>query len=212
VARDMTALPEDPTAQMAPGISRLHAILGVLAALVVILALVALWRLTPLRTLLDVLPLAVAGRRIAASPAAPALVVLVYVAGTFVLCPITPLLVATALVFDPWRALGLGLAGALASAALGYVIGRLVARHRPRWLESARVQPLRARLRRRGVLAMAAARLVPAGNFTLANIVAGALGIPLRDYLLGNVLGLLPGLLALTVLARQLHRLGWPTP
>jgi phospholipase D1/2 len=205
----MTALPEDPTAQPAPGVSRLPLILG---ALVVALALLALWRLTPLRTLLAAEALVGTGRRIAASPAAPVLVVLVYVAGTFVLCPLTPLLVATALVFDPWRALGLGLGGALASAVLGYFIGRLVARHRPRWLESARVRPLRARLRRRGVLAIAAVRLVPAGNFTIANIVAGAVGIPLRDYLLGNALGLLPGLLALTVLARQLHRLGWPTP
>jgi len=202
----MTALPEEPTAETGPAVSRLPTILGVL---VVILALVALWRLTPLRTLLDVAPLAAAGRRIAASPAAPALVVLVYVAGTFVLCPLTPLLVATALVFDPWRALGLGLVGALASATLGYFIGRLVARHRPRWLDGPRAQSLRARLRRRGVLAMAATRLVPVGNFTLANVVAGAVGIRLRDFLLGNFLGILPGLLALTVLARQLHRLGW---
>jgi phospholipase D1/2 len=208
----MTALPEDPTAQTAPGASRVPAILGVLGVLVVALALLALWRLTPLRTLLAAESLLEAARRIAASPAAPVLVVLVYVAGTFVLCPLTPLLVATALVFDPWRALGLGLVGALASATLGYAIGRLVARHRPRWLETPRLQPLRARLRRRGVLAMATVRLVPAGNFTIANIVAGAVGIPLRDYLLGNALGLLPGLLALTVLARQLHRLGWLAP
>jgi len=56
---------------------------------------------------------------------------------------------------------------------------------------------------------MAAVRLVPAGNFTLANVAAGALDIPFGEYLLGNALGLLPVLLALTVLSRDLRHLGW---
>jgi phospholipase D1/2 len=180
----------------------------VLGGLVVVL--VVLWRLTPLRTLVDVQVLAERGRDLARAPAAPALVVAFYLAAGLVLCPITPLLAATALVFEPARALTLGLAGALASAALGYGIGRIVGRLRPRWVDGPRLQPVRARLRRRGVLAMATVRLVPVGNFTLANVVAGAIGIPFPDYLLGNALGLLPALLALTVLARQLHHLGWP--
>jgi phospholipase D1/2 len=200
----MTALPDDQTV---PSASRSFVILG---ALVVVL--VAIWRLTPLGRLFDVAHLAAIGRTVRAAPAAPALVVLVYAAAVLVLCPLTPLLVATALVFEPARAFALGLAGALTSAALGYGIGRLVGWHRPRWLENPRVEPLRARLRRRGILTMATVRLVPLGNFTLSNIVAGAIRIPLLDYLLGNALGLLPGLLALTVLARQLHHLGWPAP
>ncbi|HEY2728710.1 MAG TPA: VTT domain-containing protein [Polyangia bacterium] len=179
-------------------------LLGALVA-----ALIALWHVTPLRVLLDRERVADLGRAIAARRDAPLLVLVVYLVAGLALCPITPLLAATALVFDPWRALGLGLGGALSSAALGYGIGRLVGRRRPRWIESARIAPLRARLRRRGVLAMAAVRLVPAGNFTLANVTAGALGIPLPDYLVGNALGLLPVLLALTVLSRDLRHLWW---
>jgi len=176
---------------------------------VLVVVSLALWRLTPLAGLLDGQRVARLGRVIATRREAPVLVLAIYLGAGLVLFPITPLLAATALVFDPWRALGLGLAGALSSAALGYAMGRLVARHRPRWLESPRVAPLRERLRRRGVIAMAAVRLVPAGNFTLANVAAGGLGIPLGDFLLGNVLGLLPGLLALTVLARELGHLVW---
>jgi uncharacterized membrane protein YdjX (TVP38/TMEM64 family) len=52
-------------------------------------------------------------------------------------------------------------------------------------------------------------RLVPVGNFTLSNVAAGAVGIPFRDYLLGNLLGMLPSLLALTLLAQHLRRIGW---
>ena len=59
-------------------------------------------------------------------------------------------------------------------------------------------------LRRRGTLAVIAARLLPVGNFSLINMIAGALGVPFRDYMLGNAIGLLPGVLALTVFADRL--------
>lgn len=176
-----------------------------------VVALVAVWRLTPLETLLDRRHLAELGHAVASSPAAPVLVIAVYVAAGLVLFPVTLLLAATALAFEPWHALGLGLAGALSSASVGYAVGRLVACRRPRWIEGPRFAPFRARLQRRGVLTMAVSRLVPVGNFTLANVVAGAIGIPFRDYLLGNGLGLLPGLIALTLLSHELRHLGWLT-
>jgi uncharacterized membrane protein YdjX (TVP38/TMEM64 family) len=173
------------------------------------IGLFAVWRLTPLATLLDRRQLAALGGALAASPAAPVLVVAAFVAGAFVLFPLTPLLAATALVFDPWRAFGLGLAGVLTSAAVGWAGGQLVARHRPRWIESPRFAPLRARLRRRGVLTIALVRLVPAGNFTVVNIVASAIGIRFRDFMIGNGLGVIPGLLLLTLLSHHLRQLGW---
>ena len=185
---------------------------GRLLAGLIVTGLVALWLLTPLRTLLDRRRLAELGHAVAASPVAPGLVVAVYVVGGLVLFPITPLLAATALVFTPTRALGVGLAGALSSAAVLYAIGRGVGRHRPSWLDGPRVGPLRVTLRRRGVVALTTLRLVPVGNFSVSNLVAGAIEIPLRDFLLGNALGLLPTLVALTVLARALGHLGWLTP
>jgi uncharacterized membrane protein YdjX (TVP38/TMEM64 family) len=176
---------------------------------VVVLVLVAIWRLTPLATLLDRRHLVELGHTLAASPSAPALVIGGYVVLGLVLFPVVPLLAATALVFDPGRALVLGFVGALTSAAVGYTVGRLVGRHRPRWVEGPRFEPLRARLRRRGVVTMAVSRVVPVGSFTLANVIAGAIGIRFRDFMVGNALGLLPGLLALTLLSHQLRALGW---
>jgi len=176
---------------------------------VVVLVLIAIWRLTPVARLLDRAYLGQLARTIAAAPAAPLLAVGAYVFLLLVLFPLTPLLVATALVFDPLRAYAVGLAGALAASALGWVAGRIVARHRPRWIESQRFQPLRARLRRRGFLTMALTRLVPAGNFTIANVIGSAIGIPFRDFMLGNAVGLQPGLLLLTLLAHVVRRFGW---
>jgi phospholipase D1/2 len=204
----MTATPDSLPDPSTPGASS-RSPRGWLLLTGLVVALIAVWRFTPLATLLDRRHLVELGRALAAAPTAPALVVAVYVVAGIVLFPVTPLLAATALVFEPWHALGLGLTGALSSAAVGFATGRLVSRHRARWVEAARFAPLRARLRRRGVVTMALSRLVPVGNFTLANVVAGAIGISFRDFMLGNGLGLLPGLLVLTLLSHRLRQLGW---
>ncbi len=179
---------------------------------VVVAALVALWLLTPLRTLLDRRQLAALGHVFAASPAAPALVLAVFVGGGLVLFPLDPLLATTALVFPPGKAFVLGLTGALASSLVLYPVGRLVGRRWPAWLERPRVAPIRARLRRRGVLAITIVRLIPVGSFSLSNIVAAAIDIPFRDYVLGNVLGLTPMMLVLTGLGHAARALGWAVP
>jgi phospholipase D1/2 len=183
---------------------------GDLAGLaVLVVVLVALWRLTPLHTLLDTQRLAALGAALRENPAAPGLVLLIYLAGALLLFPMTLMMAATALVFDPLHGLAYGLAGALAAAVLTFAIGRMVGRFRAGWLARPRFAPLRARLQRRGVLTMATVRWIPGGNFSLINIVAGAIGIRFRDYMLGTLIGILPGLLALTLLADRLHRAGW---
>jgi phospholipase D1/2 len=173
-------------------------------AIVAVLALVLIWRLTPIRSLLDAERLAALGRSLRGHPAAPFLVLLGYVAGGLLFFPITLLLTATALVFPPGAAIGYCLSGTLASAASTYGVGRLVERFRPGWSQGPRLRRIRAQLQRRGIIAVVAARMIPVGNFSLINIAAGALEIRFRDYMLGNAIGVLPGVLALTVLADRL--------
>ena len=144
-------------------------------------------------------PRASAGTRRRRSPSSPR-----YLGGTLVFFPITLLLGGTALLFPAPTAIAYCMAGALAAAMTTYGIGRLVGRFRPRWLERPRLQRISRQLRRRGMLAVIAARMLPVGNFSLINITAGALGIPFRDYMLGNAIGLLPGVLALTVFADRI--------
>jgi uncharacterized membrane protein YdjX (TVP38/TMEM64 family) len=62
---------------------------------------------------------------------------------------------------------------------------------------------LRGQLRRRGLLAITTARLVPVGNFSVMSRVAGALAVPLRPFLLGNALGTLAGALALSLFTNR---------
>jgi phospholipase D1/2 len=178
---------------------------GLATLLLLLVGAAALWRLTPLSKLVDTDRLAAVGASVRAHPAAPALVLVTFLAAALTLFPITFLLAGTAFVFEPARALAYGLPSALAAAAMTYGIGRVVGRLRPTWVEGRRFAPLRARLQKRGVLTMAAIRLVPAGNFSLMNVAAGAIGIPFRDFLVGNGLGMLLVLAALTIFANQLR-------
>jgi uncharacterized membrane protein YdjX (TVP38/TMEM64 family) len=60
-------------------------------------------------------------------------------------------------------------------------------------------------LRRRGLVAVTALRLVPLAPFTIEGIVAGAIRLSVRDFTLGTALGMLPGTLAATVFGDQLQ-------
>ena len=62
-----------------------------------------------------------------------------------------------------------------------------------RGLAGRRLNDLSRRLGERGLLAIVFARVVPVGPFSIVNIVAGASHIRWRDFLLGTVIGLLPG-------------------
>jgi uncharacterized membrane protein YdjX (TVP38/TMEM64 family) len=62
-----------------------------------------------------------------------------------------------------------------------------------RRLAGRRLNDLSRRLGERGLLAIVFARVVPVGPFSIVNIVAGASHIRWRDFLLGTVIGLAPG-------------------
>jgi uncharacterized membrane protein YdjX (TVP38/TMEM64 family) len=58
-------------------------------------------------------------------------------------------------------------------------------------------------LRRRGLVAMTALRLVPIAPFSVESLVAGALRLRARDLLGGTFLGMLPGTLTTSVFGDQ---------
>src|SRR3546814_1422134 len=70
-----------------------------------------------------------------------------------------------------------------------------------------RIHRIAARVQHHGIFAVAAIRLVPTAPFTLINLVAGATGIHLVDYLIGSALGLAPGIIVLSALGHGLWQL-----
>jgi uncharacterized membrane protein YdjX (TVP38/TMEM64 family) len=54
------------------------------------------------------------------------------------------------------------------------------------------------------VLAVITVRIIPVAPFTIINLVAGASHISLKDYFLGTLLGMLPGIIAIAVFSDSL--------
>jgi phospholipase D1/2 len=87
--------------------------------------------------------------------------------------------------------------GALASAASTYAIGRALGRELVRRLAGRGLNALSRRLAQQGLLAMALVRLLPLAPFSVVNAVAGASHIGWRDFLLGTLLGMAPGMVVI---------------
>ena len=167
--------------------------------LVVTLALLALtWRWTPLRESLNLPALISLARSLDALPFTPVVVVIAYVVAGLLMVPVMLLIAVTGIVFGPVRGFLFATGGVLLSAAVSYGLGHWLGRDTVRRLLGKRINRLSQRIARRGILAIAVVRMLPAAPFTIVNIVAGASHIRLLDYMIGTALGMMPGI-ALTV-------------
>ena len=133
-------------------------------------------------------------RKAASHPLAPLAAVPAFVAGSLVVTPVTAMIALCGLLFDPWVAVLTATAGMLASTAVNHWIGA--------HFGNAISTPVPARVTRRinnvaaasDAWSLAALRLIPIAPFTVINLVAGASGVNLRDFLVGSVIGMGPGI------------------
>ena len=138
-------------------------------------------------------------------------VVAMFVLGGLVACPLNLLVLATAAVFGPWLGIAYSATGSLCSGLILYGIGAGLGRNAMQRLSGERWQEALSMVRRRGFLAVVAARLVPI-PYTLVCLAAGASGIVLRDYVLGTMIGMLPGWILLSIMGdRVVAVLAGPT-
>jgi uncharacterized membrane protein YdjX (TVP38/TMEM64 family) len=165
-----------------------------------VLALALAWHVTPLAKAADIELLRARLADFADQQWAPLVALAGFVVAGLVAFPLTILMAATGAAFGPWLGLVYGAAGALASALVTYAIGTVIGANALRGLLGSRLDRIRERLARQGVIAIAAIRLVPIAPFTLVNLAAGAAEIRLRDYVAGTLLGLTPGLVVLSTL------------
>jgi uncharacterized membrane protein YdjX (TVP38/TMEM64 family) len=179
---------------------------GLLLLLGATLALAAAWRWTPLSEWLDLQTLKEWGATFRENRYAPLLVLSAYLLGGLVMMPVTLLILVTAFTFPPVEAFLYALGGSLLSALSTFGLGRLLGRERVRRLAGARLNRLSRWLGRRGLVAVTAVRLFPVAPFTVVNMVAGASHIRFRDFSFGTLLGMAPGVLAITVFERSLEQ------
>jgi len=183
------------------GQRRLLVFLGLIVAL---LALAAAWRWTPMQQWLAPDQLT-AWAALLPSPGARAVAVVAAIAiAALLMVPLTALAVICGIVFPGWQAFAYMMAGALISAALGFVGGQVLGNRAIERLNGSRINQLSRRLAQRGVLAVAILRLVPIAPFAVFNLVAGASHLHFRQFMLGSLLGFLPGLGAITLFSATL--------
>ena len=168
----------------------------IVAIALILFALAALalaWRYTPLREWINVESLVHWSDRFEESPFAPLIVIGGFVLGGLLVIPLMMLIAATGIVFGPWLGMLYSLLGATLSAVFVYGIGREVGRDAVRRVAGRRINDLSRRIAKRGLLAMLFVRIVPIAPFSIINLVAGTSHLRFRDFLLGTILGLLPG-------------------
>lgn len=174
--------------------ARGHAtLIGVAVLLFGTLALA--WHYTALHRYLDLQTALRFAEHLRDQPLTPLWVLLTYVVAGVVVVPVLLLIAVTGMVFGPWLGALYALGGSLLSAATVYGIGRTLGQDTLRRYMSRRLQRLDRQLQQRGVLAVAAIRLMPVAPFTMVNLLAGAAHLQLRHFLLGTALGMLPGIL-----------------
>ena len=71
-------------------------------------------------------------------------------------------------------------------------------------MSGGQVEKLSLRLAKRGTVAVALLRLVPVAPFAVFNLVAGSSHLGARQFLLGTMFGLIPGLGAITLFSNSL--------
>jgi phospholipase D1/2 len=133
-----------------------------------------------------------------------AVVLMAFLLSSLVFVPVNIVIAGTGAAFGPLLGPLYALAGALVAAAITFAIGRALGRDWVRWLATRRVMAFNRRLNRHGLLAMTVLRLFPVAPFTVVNLIAGASDLRARDYMLGSLIGMSPGILLMTLFGDRL--------
>jgi phospholipase D1/2 len=171
----------------------------------VLLGLTALWQLTPLSELLDARRIVAWAQEFGGNWWAPLVTMLAYTPACLIMFPRAPITLFAVVAFGPWLGFTYAMLGLEFAAWSTYAAGQLLDRDTVRRMAGRKLNDIIQVLRRRGLIAITALRLVPLAPFSVEGVVAGAVGIKLWHFLLGSAIGMLPGTLVATVFGDQLH-------
>lgn len=177
----------------------------------ILIGLAVLLRRPDMRHWLDPQSLSEMGRQLLALPLGPLAVIAGYVGAVLLGMPVIILITVGALIFTPWPGMLYALIGMVAGATVTYAIGRYTgAQTMDRWTKG-RLALLSRHLHRRGLLTVILVRAMPVAPFIMVNMVAGALRVRLRDYVLGTFFGLMPGTIMISLFMDRLTE-AWRDP
>ncbi|GAB6193825.1 VTT domain-containing protein [Desulfocastanea catecholica] len=179
-------------------------LLKIIVTIAVVLLLAALWRWTPLAKYLNIATVTESAQWLKAHPLSPLLVPLTYIMLGLVAFPVTLLIMATIIVYGPWWGGWYALSGAILSAMVMFLLGHFLGKNIVAKFSGGLVNRVNQRLAESGLMAVIAFRIIPVAPFSLINLIAGVSAISLRDFLLGTLIGIIPGITAIAFVADQL--------
>jgi phospholipase D1/2 len=188
-------------------LTRLRPLLVALACALVVLGIALAWRYTPLSALVTADNVRAVLRGVRGEPWAILIVVTVFVLAGAIVFPLNILVLTTSAVFGPWLGILYGGAGTMSSGLVMYYVGSLLGREALYRMLGERWRRGLEGLRKRGLLAVVTLRLLPIAPFTLVNLAAGASGIRFVDFLVGTMIGMLPGLVLLSIMGDRIIRI-----
>jgi phosphatidylserine/phosphatidylglycerophosphate/cardiolipin synthase-like enzyme/uncharacterized membrane protein YdjX (TVP38/TMEM64 family) len=166
--------------------------------------LTALWKYTPLAAWADADRVMGWAADFSHARWAPVLVLLAYTPACIVLVPRPLITLFAVAAFGAWHGFAYAFGGILIAGLATYALGLRLDRQAVRRIARGRLNQLSQVMRRRGVVAMTAVRLVPVAPYAVVNVVAGAIRIQPVHFIIGTAIGILPGTLFATVFGDQL--------
>ena len=181
-------------------------LLCLVAFLVLLCAIAAVWRFISLANYLETDKLLALKLQLRTSFLAPFLAIAIYVIGGLVVFPVFILIPATALIFGPILGGLYSLLGILANASVLYLIGHVVGHETVNRLTGSRVNQLSQQLAHRSFSTILTLRFLPIAPFTIINLISGASHIRFREYIIGTLVGISPAIVIMTFLENQLEK------
>ena len=177
----------------------------VLGTIGVLAGMLLAWRFTPLAQLITPDNIIGWAHDFAGRWWAPFLVIAVYTPACFVMFPRPLITLFSIVAFGTKLGVVYAVTGILLSAEVTYFAGRLFDRGTVRRIAGPKLNRVSEILRRRGLVAVTALRLVPLAPFFVLGLVAGAVRIKLWHFTLGSAIGLVPGTVATVLLGDQIE-------
>jgi len=134
---------------------------------------------------------------------APVLIVLSYTPASLIMFPRPLITLFAVIAFGPWLGFATSMTGIVGAALATYYAGRVLPRHTVRSLAGEKLERMSTVLRKRGLIAVFAVRIIPVAPFAIEGMIAGAVCIRVWHYAAGTVLGMAPGTLTTTVFGDQ---------
>ncbi len=131
---------------------------------------------------------------------APIIYITLYTLATILVLPSTALNLAGGAIFGLWKGTLWTSIAAIIAAVVAFAFTRTVGREVIERRLAGRWQAMDAEMLQGGLFYMFAIRLLPIIPYGLVNFAAGLTSIRFRDYLLGTILGTVPGILPFVML------------